>query len=84
MLQKKDRLPVVGFTFSRLRCNEYADALTTLDLTTSNEKSEIHVFFQKSISLLKGSDQRLPQVQAHCTVYQTTLSIHIAFCRLPR
>ena len=62
MLQKKDKLPVVGFTFSRQRCNENADSLTTLDLTTEVEKSHIHVFFNNSISLLKGSDQKLPQV----------------------
>ena len=63
MLQKKDKLPVVGFTFSRQRCNDNADSLTTLDLTTKDEKSKIIVFFQDAISRLKGSDQRLPQVQ---------------------
>lgn len=62
-------MPVVAFTFSRQRCNEYADALTTLDLTTSNEKSEFNVFFQKSISLLRGSDQRLPQVRKHARIF---------------
>lgn len=72
MLQKKDKLPVVGFTFSRQRCNENADSLTTLDLTTKDEKSEIHVFFHNSISLLKGSDQRLPQV---CLYYVQTNSL---------
>ena len=62
MLQKKDKLPLVAFTFSRARCDSNADSLSSLDLTTSNEKSEIHVFFKKSIALLKGSDQHLPQV----------------------
>ena len=62
MLNKKEKLPVVAFTFSRDRCNSNADSLSSLDLTTGKEKSEIHVFFKKSISLLKGSDQQLPQV----------------------
>ena len=62
MLEKKDELPVVAFTLSRNRCNDNADSLSSLNLTTTTEKSEIHVFFKKSISLLKGSDQKLPQV----------------------
>lgn len=62
-LQKKDKLPVIAFTFSRKRCDANADSLTTLDLlSSSSEKSEVHVFFQKCISRLKGSDTKLPQV----------------------
>ena len=66
MLQKKDKLPMVAFTFSRARCDGNADSLSSLDLTTSTEKSEIHVFFKRSITLLKGTDQRLPQVLNEC------------------
>ena len=69
MLNKKDSLPVVAFTFSRARCNDNADSLSNLDLTSTTEKSEIHVFFKKSISKLKGSDQKLPQVAIN--VYQS-------------
>ena len=65
MLEKKEKLPVVAFTFSRDRCNGNADALVSLDLTTSTEKHEIDSFFQKSIQLLKGSDQSLPQVHVY-------------------
>ena len=85
-LQKEDKLPVVAFTFSRQCCNEYADALTTLDLPTTNEKSEFHVFFQKSISLLKGSDQQLPQVCMYFVVVSehTILSVQTVLYRLPR
>jgi len=61
-LNKKDKLPVVAFTFSRKRCDDNADQLNSLDLTTGSEKSEIHVFFQQSIKLLKGTDKQLPQV----------------------
>ena len=62
MLEQKEKLPVVAFTFSRDRCNGNADSLASLDLTTSTEKHEIDSFFHKSIQLLKGSDQSLPQV----------------------
>lgn len=62
MLQKKEKLPLVAFTFSRKRCDENADSLTNLDLTEGQEKHRINAFFQKSISILKGSDRDLPQV----------------------
>ena len=62
MLKKKDRMPVVAFTFSKKKIDENATNLSNLDLTTSSEKSDIHVFFQKCVSRLKGSDKSLPQV----------------------
>jgi hypothetical protein len=36
--------------------------LSTVDLCTGAQKGEIHGFFQKSISKLKGTDRELPQV----------------------
>lgn len=62
-LQKRDNLPVVAFTFSRNRCDDNANSLSTTDLLPdSRDKSEVHVFFQKSVMRLKGSDSKLPQV----------------------
>ena len=62
-LQKKDKLPGIAFTFSRNRCDGNADSLTTVDLlSTSSEKSEVHVSFKKAMMRLKGSDSKLPQV----------------------
>ena len=52
----------MAFTFSRKRCNENADKLTNLDLTTGKQKHEIHIFIQKCISRLKDQDRQLPQV----------------------
>ena len=62
MLKKKDKLPVVAFTFSKKKIDENAQNLHNLDLTTAKEKSEIHIFFHSSIKKLKGSDKQLPQV----------------------
>lgn len=53
---------MVGFIFSRKRCDETAELLVSVDLTTAKEKSEIHYFFTKCIERLKGSDRLLPQV----------------------
>lgn len=76
VLRKKDNLPVVAFTFSRNRCDENANMLTTVDLTSSVEKSEIHVFFQKCISRLKGSDRELPQVIQMVGLLKRGIGVH--------
>ncbi|XP_026575820.1 helicase SKI2W [Pseudonaja textilis] len=76
MLRKKDQLPVVAFTFSRNRCDENASMLTTVDLTTTTEKSEIHVFFQKCISRLKGTDRQLPQVLHMVDLLKRGIGVH--------
>jgi antiviral helicase SKI2 len=62
LLQKKKLLPVVVFSFSRAKCEEIAYGLSKTDLTTSSEKSEVHVFVEQAISRLKGEDRELPQV----------------------
>merc|ERR1712142_124515 len=63
MLRKKERLPCVIFTFSKKRCDDNAAAITTVDLTTKEEKNEIHMFFNKSISRLRvKADRDLPQI----------------------
>lgn len=64
MLKKKDKLPVVSFIFSKKRIEDTANNLGSLDLTDQKEKSEIHIFFHKSINRLKGTDQKLPQVNS--------------------
>uniref|UniRef100_A0A8D0DT23 SKI2 subunit of superkiller complex n=1 Tax=Salvator merianae TaxID=96440 RepID=A0A8D0DT23_SALMN len=76
MLRKKDQLPVVAFTFSRNRCDSNASMLTTVDLTTTTEKSEIHVFFQKCISRLKGTDRELPQVLHMVDLLKRGIGVH--------
>ena len=53
-LKKKALLPVVVFTFSKKRCEENAGTLTNLDLSTSVEKSEVHVAIERALSRLKG------------------------------
>ena len=64
-LRKSDQLPVVAFTLSRRRCDENAASLESLDLTSTSEKREIKVFFNKCIQRLKGSDKVLPQVRVY-------------------
>ncbi|KAI7863702.1 NUC185 domain-containing protein [Spinellus fusiger] len=62
MLNTKQLLPVVIFTFSKRRCEEYASSLSKTDLCNSLEKSEIHVFIERSLVKLRGTDKELPQI----------------------
>ena len=61
-LKKKELLPVVVFTFSKKRCEEYAGTLTNFDLCASGEKSEVHVLIEKALGRLKPEDRVLPQI----------------------
>ncbi|KAK4055538.1 Antiviral helicase ski2 [Microbotryomycetes sp. JL201] len=63
LLKKKELLPVVVFTFSKKRCEEYAASMPNTDLCTASEKSEVHVTIERSLTRLKGSDKLLPQIQ---------------------
>lgn len=55
LLRKNALLPVVIFTFSKKKCEQNAATLTNLDLSSSVEKSEIHVMIEKSVMRLKGT-----------------------------
>ncbi|KAL8278507.1 hypothetical protein RQP46_009197 [Phenoliferia psychrophenolica] len=62
LLKKKELLPVVIFTFSKRKCEEYAGSMPNTDLCSAAEKSEVHVAIERSITRLKGSDKTLPQI----------------------
>ncbi|EGV66332.1 Antiviral helicase ski2 [Yamadazyma tenuis] len=61
-LKKNTLLPAVIFVFSKVRCEEYAETLSGVDFCTAKEKSEIHMFIDRSVSRLKKEDRELPQI----------------------
>lgn len=63
MLDQKQMLPVVIFTFSRKRCDDNLSLLSSLDLNTAAEKSKIHLFIKESLSSLSKEDQNIPQIR---------------------
>ncbi|PIA54426.1 hypothetical protein AQUCO_00900760v1 [Aquilegia coerulea] len=77
-LSKKSLLPVIIFCFSKNRCDKSADNMTTIDLTSSSEKSEIRVFCDKAFSRLKGSDRNLPQVVRVQNLLRRGIGVHHA------
>ncbi|KAK7095479.1 superkiller complex protein 2-like [Littorina saxatilis] len=76
MLKKKDKLPMVAFTFSKRRIEDNINNLQSVDLTTQAEKSEIHIFFHRCIQRLKGNDRQLPQVLHMEQVLKRGLGVH--------
>ncbi|XP_071097227.1 superkiller complex protein 2-like [Haliotis cracherodii] len=76
MVKKKDKLPMVAFTFSRKKIEENADKLSSVDLTTQSEKSEIHIFFHRCVSKLKPPDRNLPQIRNMEDILKRGLGIH--------
>uniref|UniRef100_A0A7N0U3N2 RNA helicase n=2 Tax=Kalanchoe fedtschenkoi TaxID=63787 RepID=A0A7N0U3N2_KALFE len=77
-LDKKSLLPVIIFCFSKNRCDKSANNLTSTDLTSSSEKSEIRVFCDKAFSRLKGSDRNLPQVVRVQSLLLRGIGVHHA------
>lgn len=75
-LRKADRLPVICFTLSRKRCDENAAALRCIDLTTAQEKSEIHRFLHHCTSRLGKSDQKLPQIRTMRLLLESGFGVH--------
>uniref|UniRef100_A0A8P4JUQ1 SKI2 subunit of superkiller complex n=1 Tax=Dicentrarchus labrax TaxID=13489 RepID=A0A8P4JUQ1_DICLA len=75
-LSQRQQTPVVAFTFSRTRCDDNARSLDSMDLTTSIEKAEIHSFFQKSLSRLRGGDRQLPQILLMRDLLKRGIAVH--------
>lgn len=65
-LRKQDLDPAIIFCFSKRKCEEAAESLSSTDLTAgASERNQIHHFYQSSIARLSAADQRVPQI-ARC------------------
>ncbi|BGP47048.1 Antiviral helicase ski2 [Rhodotorula kratochvilovae] len=76
LLRKKELLPVVVFTFSKKRCEEYAGSMPNTDLCTAAEKSEVHITIERSLTRLKGSDKDLPQIKNMRSLLSRGIGVH--------
>ena len=66
------------FCFSKKKVDSLADTLASMDFTTASEKSKIHLFFDKAVSRLKGTDRELPQILRLREMLRRGLGIHHA------
>ncbi|KAG1706806.1 hypothetical protein DVH05_027658 [Phytophthora capsici] len=76
ILKDKTLLPVVVFAFSKRLCEESANKLSKLDLSSPSERSEIHLFLEASVQRLQGSDRELPQVLAMKEILKRGIGVH--------
>lgn len=75
-LNEKSLLPVVVFAFSKKLCEESANKLNKIDLSSASEKSEIHLFLEASIQRLSGTDRELPQVLTMKEMLKRGIGVH--------
>ncbi|KAJ2756728.1 Antiviral helicase ski2 [Coemansia pectinata] len=76
MLRKQGLLPAVIFTFSRKRCEEYANSLRNLDFLNDSRRSEVHMFVERCLKRLRPEDRTLPQVQVMRTLLKRGIGVH--------
>ena len=75
-LRKMELLPAVIFTFSKRKCEEYASGLSNVDLMTATEKSQVHVFIERSLRRLSRSDRQLPQILRMRDLLSRGIGVH--------
>ncbi|CAD1784778.1 similar to Saccharomyces cerevisiae YLR398C SKI2 Ski complex component and putative RNA helicase, mediates 3'-5' RNA degradation by the cytoplasmic exosome [Maudiozyma barnettii] len=75
-LRSKDLLPMVAFVFSKKRCEEYADWLDGVNFSNNKDKSQIHMFVEKSITRLKKDDRELPQILKIRSLLERGIAVH--------
>ena len=75
-LKKEELLPCCIFVFSKKRCEENADALSTLDFCTAAEKSATHMILEKSLARLKPDDRTLPQIRRMRELLSRGIAVH--------
>ncbi|KAF3029433.1 hypothetical protein E8E15_010071 [Penicillium rubens] len=75
-LRKEDLLPGCVFVFSKKRCEENADSLSSQDFSNSTEKSLTHMFIEKALTRLKPEDRTLPQILRLRELLSRGIAVH--------
>ena len=76
ILKKEDLLPTIIFAFSKKRCDILAEYIRSRDMTTAEEKGEIHMFCSRSFSRLAGTDRNLPQINRVQDLLKKGIGVH--------
>lgn len=76
-LRQRKLDPAIIFCFSKRKCEEAAESLGTVDLTTgAADRSRIHAFFESSISRLSPPDREVPQIARHREMVKRGIGVH--------
>ena len=77
-LSKKQRLPMIVFTFSKQRIDFLSEHISTMNFTSKKEKAAIEAFLRQGMARLKGSDKSIPQVQKIFRLLRNGVAVHHA------
>lgn len=76
-LRKENLLPCVVFSFSRKRCKDFADALSSIDLNaSSSDHAFVHQFLTTTIAKLSPADRDLPQLHRMKEMLKRGVAVH--------
>lgn len=75
-LKKHELLPACIFVFSKKRCEQNADALSSLNFCTATEQSAVHMIIERSIARLKPEDRILPQIRRLREMLSRGVAVH--------
>ncbi|ETW55035.1 hypothetical protein PFUGPA_02857 [Plasmodium falciparum Palo Alto/Uganda] len=75
-LDQDNKLPVVLFCFSRIKCETYAKCMPHLNFLDTNKKSKVHLFIKESISKLPKQDRELNQIQSLSKLLEKGIGVH--------
>ncbi|CRG96647.1 helicase with Zn-finger motif, putative [Plasmodium gallinaceum] len=75
-LEQDNKLPVVLFCFSRIKCETYAKCMPHLNFLNNKEKSKVHLFIKESISKLCTRDRELNQIKNLSKLLEKGIGIH--------
>ncbi|KAK4475602.1 hypothetical protein MN116_000877 [Schistosoma mekongi] len=78
LLKERDLLPVIAFSFSRSSLETLAKSLSSVDLTSTNEKQLINKFFSLTTSCLRKCDRKLASVRFIRDLTKRGLAVHHA------
>lgn len=71
--------PAIFFCFSKKKCEEAAEQLSTQDMTSgASDKGHIHQFYQTAISRLSPADRDVPQITRHREMLKRGIGVHHA------
>ncbi|EUD67923.1 adenosinetriphosphatase [Plasmodium inui San Antonio 1] len=75
-LEQDNKLPVVLFCFSRIKCETYAKSMPHLNFLDNKHKSKVHLFIKESIAKLCAQDRELNQIQILTKLLEKGIGIH--------
>ncbi|PIA12818.1 antiviral helicase [Coemansia reversa NRRL 1564] len=75
-LRSQALLPAVVFTFSRKKCEEYANSLRNLDFLNDSRRSQVHIFVERCLKRLKPEDRALPQIVTMRALLKRGVGVH--------